>query len=123
MKDPDILNNAPADATNYSMEAKQYWDWPRRTVKTVEFGDLDSTYPDDFRSLADIKELVQLRQENAYLQTQSQRLKVIITEREASIDELEAKIKVYEENEPLWTLSSEKKYQAYLTKQKDDQND
>jgi hypothetical protein len=67
MKDQEILNNAPADVTNYSMEKEQYWDWPNRITKTVEFGDLDSTYPDDFRSIADVKELVQLRQENADL--------------------------------------------------------
>jgi hypothetical protein len=160
MKDQDIYINAPYG--NY------------KSVRML--GDKPAVWiPETYRCLADIKELIELREENASLrlksctldltkghlsqceaalesrdklnkslvsenkkfkscfksqearidliQTQSQRLKVIITEREASIDELEAKIKVYEENEPLWTPSSEKKYQAYLTKQKDDQND
>jgi hypothetical protein len=67
MDDQDIVNNIPKGSTNYSMKKKQYWDWPNRTVKPEEFDDFDSTYPDDFRSLADIKELVELRNEKAEL--------------------------------------------------------
>jgi hypothetical protein len=44
-----------------------------------------------FRSIADIKELVALRKTKEYFLTQNQRLKVVITERETSIDELEEK--------------------------------
>jgi predicted nuclease with TOPRIM domain len=150
MKDQDILNQAPDDATiTFFIPPNATPDF-LAALKALVL----SVKP---RSLADIKELVQLRHENAnlksgsrehqiyyamqtklanrnklnaslssendklkscyksqedsisLLQTQNQRLKVIITEREASIDDLESEMADLNE--------------LVISYQQDDQND
>ena len=67
MNEQEILDNAPDGATSYSAKQKQYWDWPKRTVKPFDSGNLDIDYPDDLRSLADIARIAELEKVNATL--------------------------------------------------------
>ena len=65
MSEQEILDNAPDGATSYSAKQKQYWDWPKRTVKPFDSGHLDIDYPDDLRSLADIARIAELEKQLA----------------------------------------------------------
>lgn len=67
MNNQEILAGPPDGATHYSAKQKQYWDWPKRTVKPFDSGHLDIDYPDDLRSLADIARIVELEKERAAL--------------------------------------------------------
>jgi hypothetical protein len=62
MNEQEILDNAPEGATSYSAKQKQYWDWPKRTVKPFDSGHLDIDYPDDLRSIADIARIAELEE-------------------------------------------------------------
>jgi hypothetical protein len=87
MTDQKILDNAPEGATHIDSDGE----YAKDAGYGLEFFRLTwcaYAHPVELRSLADIKELVELRNEKAELVTQNQRLKVIITERESVIDNL-----------------------------------
>jgi predicted nuclease with TOPRIM domain len=79
MDDQKILDNAPKNKNHYFQLFGE--------CKGANDGYINNSVG-ICRSLADIKELVELRKANAELVTQNQRLKVIITERESVIDNL-----------------------------------
>jgi hypothetical protein len=86
MTEQAILDNAPKGATHYSAGLDQYWDWPTRTIKPVDNTLLeDLSYPDDLRSLSDIKRI-------AYLESDLRKSEMIHKAQNEAIDSLNDRI-------------------------------
>jgi DNA repair exonuclease SbcCD ATPase subunit len=75
-----IVDNAPSECTHYDKFQNQYWDWPNRTMKPFDGGELDLDYPDYLSSLADIQAIVDLRRENAELEAKYLKVRTLASE-------------------------------------------
>lgn len=86
MNEQEILDNAPEGATSYSAKQKQYWDWPKRTVKPFDSGHLDIDYPDDLRTIADLQTIVEQQKRIVELELFLDRILEIEHSRGGSLD-------------------------------------